>query len=313
MRKRIIIFFCVSLLLLALPVGFSFATEECDHDCVDDTDCTTPVVCTKCNETVVEAKEHNFSTTLSYTLQKTEDGMDDFFVAGTKRVRCSNSKCYTETTMEVQPFVTALGYSLKEDTYNVTNKDGSVSEKTEATIISTFLFNTTEIEEYAKLKKQQILYGTFLYRKDALTKGIVCKECNFLYDGVITVAVTDDDGSIEYEQVKTAWKDVPDTYTCPDCGAAKSVFYEILESPINGSTGRFHQNVYLPNKGEAGRINDISIMKIDEGNYNAELIISAYVIIGNSLYYVQNNKFIGSYMDLVSVTCDKILEQLNEQ
>ena len=313
MKKRIVLFFCVALVLLALPIGFIFAGEECEHIIIDDNDCSTPVICSKCEKTVVAAKEHDFSTVISYELPKDANGKDDFFSEGIKHVKCSNEKCSFKSTISVQPFVSTLGYAIKEDTFEVTNKDGSISEKTEATIISTFLFNTTEIEEYAKLNGNKLSFGTFIYKKFDLVKGVVCGNCEFLYDNMITVGVEQDDGSIEYERVKTQWKDVPETYKCPQCNADKSSFYLVNESPLDIKTGKFNKNIYFPNNGEIGRITDLSIMKIDESNYNAELVIAAYLIIDNDLYYVQNNKIFEDYNELVSVTCDKILDELNQK
>ncbi len=313
MKKRVILFFCVAFVLLALPIGFSFASEECEHTYVDDNDCSTPVVCQKCNETVVLAKEHNFSNVLSYSLEKDETGKDNFFKVGTKKVRCSNEKCYSEKTMNVQPFISTLGYAIKEDSYNVTNKDGSVSVKTEATIISTYLFNTTEIEKYAALNNVQIKYGMFVYKKFDLVNAIMCEDCKYLFDGTAIVPVEIGNGQIGYEKVKMEWKDIPSTYKCPQCDAPKSSFSIKSISPFNADTAKFHNNVYIPNKGEAGKINDLSIMKIGKENYNAELVIAGYILIGNKFYYVQNNKLINDYNDLVSVTCDKILEKINKK
>ncbi len=312
MKKRIIIFFSIAIILLALPVGFAFASEECDHVYTDDNDCTTQVVCSKCNEVVIEALEHDFKATLSYTFNEDESGEESYLLGGYKTARCKHKGCQKTDNITLQPFIFHLGYSIKEDSFIVTNKDGTKDTKTTATVISTFLFNVTEIEEYASFRAKKFEYGTFVYKKDSLILARICSGCNYLYDGTILVSETQDDETEELKYVKTQWKDVPSTYKCPKCNASKDAFYEEAEPPISPDTGRFHKNVYLPNGGEAGRINDISIMNIGEADYNAELVIAAYFALDGKAFYVQSNKIITDYKDLVPVTCDKILEKLEE-
>lgn len=304
MKKRVILFFCVAILLLALPIGFCFASEECDHKLIDDNDCSTPVICTKCNETVIPAQEHDYSTTISFSMPKDEKGRDNFFVASTKRVRCSHEKCYSEKDVTIQPFVSSLGYAIKENVYDVTNKDGSISKKKDATIISTYIFNTAEIDEYAKLNKKEISFGTFVYKKYDLVKAIACGECSFFYEG---------NAKIEVGQEKLAWKDVPDSHTCPKCGASKSSFYLVTMPPYDSTTEKFNPNIFFSNQGNSGRITDLSIMKINESNYNAELVIASYFLIGTKLYYMQNDRIVDDHNEFVTVSCDKILEKLNQK
>lgn len=304
MKKRVILFFCVAIVLLALPIGFCFASEECEHNLIDDNDCSTPVVCTKCNETVIPAKEHDYSTTISFSLPKDENGRDNFFVASTKRVRCSNEKCYSEKNIIIQPFISSLGYAIKENVYEVANKEGIITQKKDATIISTYIFNTAEINEYAKLNKKEISYGTFVYKKYDLVQAIACGECSFFYQG---------NAKIQVGQKELYWKDVPDSHTCPKCGAAKSSFYLVNMPPYDEKAGKFNQNIFFSNQGAAGRITDLSIMKISEDNYNSELVIVSYILIGTKLYYIQNDKIIDDHNEFVSVSCNKILEALNKK
>jgi len=51
----------------------------------------------------------------------------------------------------------------------------------------------------------------------------MCSDCDFEYDP----AVGDPSQGIA---PGTAFEDLPDTWTCPECGAAKSEFYPIIES-----------------------------------------------------------------------------------
>ena len=44
-----------------------------------------------------------------------------------------------------------------------------------------------------------------------------CFYCGFIYDQAVGMP---DDGIVP----GTAWDDIPDDFTCPDCGAAKSEF-----------------------------------------------------------------------------------------
>ena len=52
-------------------------------------------------------------------------------------------------------------------------------------------------------------------------KRWMCQNCGFIYEQ----EVGDQIGGIA---PGTAWEDIPDTWTCPDCGAAKSEF-EMVE------------------------------------------------------------------------------------
>lgn len=50
-----------------------------------------------------------------------------------------------------------------------------------------------------------------------------CELCDFVYDEAL--------GFVEDEiEPGTRWEDVPDDWTCPDCGIAKAHFYEMDEA-----------------------------------------------------------------------------------
>ncbi|MQA66604.1 MAG: rubredoxin [Alphaproteobacteria bacterium] len=51
----------------------------------------------------------------------------------------------------------------------------------------------------------------------------MCSDCDFEYDPT----VGDPSQGIA---PGTAFEDLPDTWTCPECGAPKSEFYPIIES-----------------------------------------------------------------------------------
>lgn len=310
MKKRVIIFFTAMIILLALPVCFIFADEECNHQYSDDGDCTTSALCTVCNDVVVLENEHNYSTTVSYSFEQDENGNDKFLSEGTRTLKCSNNGCTSETVEAVQPFVSHLGYSIKENTYAITGNDGSVEQVTAATIISTFFFNTTVIDDYAKINNLDITYGTILYLQDLLTHN-VCGVCDYEYDGKMTVTIKEN-GKEYTEKVETDWKDVPDTYVCPKCGASKSEFYDDIEPPIS-STGRLHQSVFMPSGSTVGRINDIAIKNIYNDDYNEKIVFAAFMIIENEIYYIQSDKLISDHNEIVPVTCNKILEALAEE
>ena len=310
MKKRVIIFFCAMIVLLTLPICFIFADEECNHTYSDDGDCTTPVTCTVCNDVIILETEHDYSTTLSYTFNKDEDGTENFLLGGTRRVKCSNDNCSSEIDEDVQPFISPLGYSIKEDTYTTEDYEGNIEETTSASIISTYFFNVSAIEDYAKCYNLDITYSTILYLQDLLSE-YVCGECDYEYDGKIPVIKVM--GGKEYtELVETDWKDVPETYVCPECGAAKSSFFEDKAPPIS-ETGRLHQSVLMPSEAAVGRINDIAIKHIYREDYNEAIVITAFMIIENDIYYIQSDKLISDHTEIVGVTCNKIFEKLAEK
>lgn len=302
------------IVLLALPICFIFADEECDHQYSDDGDCTTPVVCTVCNDVIVLEAEHNYNKTISYSFEERESTIEDSVLkdniaaSGTRRVKCSNEGCTSETVQDIQPLVSALGYSIKENTYAITDVDGSVEQVTVATIISTYFFNTSIIDDYAKHYNLDITYGTILYLQDLLTENI-CGSCEYKYNGKMPVIKTEN-GKQYTVLVDAEWKDVPSTYICPNCGASKSEFYDDIEPPIS-STGRLHQSVIMPSDSNA-RITDIAIKNIHENDYNEKIVITSFMIIENEIFYIQSGKVIDNYKDIVPVTCSKILEALAE-
>lgn len=303
MKKRIILFFIVMIVLLAVPIGFSFASEECNHTYTDDNDCSTPTYCTTCNKIVLEAKEHNYKKSLSYTFNKDEDGKENFLLGGTRTVQCTNTGCKCKATENVQPFITALGYSIKE--YTSTSIDGEETSNF-ASIISTYFFNNSAIEDYAKLYNESITYNVILYSQDRLS-NVNCSKCGYKYDG--TYKHTDDKGKTTI--VTSTWNNLPDTYTCPHCDAPKSSFEKVLEAPISNQ-GKLHENALLPNE-IAGKITDIAIKNIPYENYNDNIVITAFIIVGNDIYYVQSDKLISDHNEIVPITCNKILEKLNQK
>ncbi len=304
MKKRFILFFIVMIVLLAVPVGFSFASEECNHTYTDDNDCSTPTYCTICNKIVLEEKEHNYTKSLSYTFNKDENGKENFLLGGTRVVQCSNTGCNSQITEDVQPFINSLGYSIKE--YTTTSDDGLQESTNNASIISTYFFNITAIEDYAKLYKENITYNIILYSQDRLTT-IYCPKCNFAYNGKYTQV--DDNGQISI--IDSSWNDLPDTYTCPHCNEPKSSFKKEFAEPIS-KQGRLHENALLPNE-VAGKITDIAIKNIPYANYDDNIVITAFIIVGNNIYYVQSDKLISDHNEIVPVTCNKILEKLNQK
>ena len=305
MKKRVILFFIVMIVLLALPIGFSFASEECDHTYTDDNDCSTPAYCTTCNKIALEAQEHNYDKSISYTFNKDEDGAENFLLGGTRLVKCSNTGCTAETTEDVQPFISSLGYSIKEYESSITNDDGTETPTNVASIISTYFFNISAIEDYAKLYQQNITYNVILYSQDRLST-IYCSNCNFRYEGSYTVV----DDKEKTTTINSSWNNLPDTYVCPKCNTPKSAFNVELDEPIS-KQGRLHENALLPNE-VAGKITDIAIKNIPTANYNDNIVITAFIIVGNNIYYAQSENLISDHNEIVPVTCKKILEKLNQ-
>lgn len=304
MKKRVILFFIVMIVLLAVPIGFSFASEECNHIYTDDNDCSTPAYCTTCNEIVLEAQEHNYTKSISYTFNKDENGKENFLLGGTRLVKCTNKGCNCETTENVQPFITAHGYSIKE--YQSSNNIGTQEESNVATIISTYFFNISAIEDYSKLYNENITYNVILYSQDRLTT-VFCSKCNYVYNG--TYIQVDDKG--QTTTIQSAWNKIPDTYTCPRCNSPKSSFEKEFAPPIS-KQGRLHENALLPNE-VAGKITDIAIKNIPFSNYDDSIVITAFIIVGNDIYYVQSDKLVSDHNEIVAVTCNKILEKLNQK
>ncbi|MBO5338297.1 MAG: hypothetical protein J6A96_01205 [Clostridia bacterium] len=58
-------------------------------------------------------------------------------------------------------------------------------------------------------------------------------------------------------------------------------------------------------------INDFSIPGIGTDFYDEEIIICAYIKIGNDIYYVQGNKIVTDYTELVSVTANRLKNVAN--
>ena len=149
MKKRILIFTIVASFILVISMCLSYAAQPCEHQYKDDGNCTSPCYCMLCNKVLYVQPEHAYENTISYDL---ENG--NFLLGGQKTKKCSNTGCEAATTYEVLPFITPLGYSVKE----------SISDKeTTATLISSYIFNGSEIDTFAEVYSKKVEYGIVCY------------------------------------------------------------------------------------------------------------------------------------------------------
>ncbi len=127
------------------------------HTYQDDGDCTTAEYCTACGELALEAREHDFSSSLSYSLRD-----DSFLQGGTRNAKCVNDDCEATAVLDVNPFIETYGYSVTEYDKN---------DRKSATITASFAFNKEEIDNYASYlsdttgKTVKIEYGIIGYIK----------------------------------------------------------------------------------------------------------------------------------------------------
>lgn len=86
----------------------------------------------------------------------------------------------------------------------------------------------------------------------------------------------------------------------------------VNSKPINSSGAITDSDVIKANYTGAGGVNDFSIPGISTSNYDKELIICAYMIFDDQVYYIQSNNVYTDYKEIKPITVNKILEKLNE-
>ena len=149
MKKRILIFSLVISFILSISICLSYAAQPCEHQYKDDGNCTSPCYCLICDKALYVQPEHSYENTISYDL---EDG--NFLLGGQKIKKCSNTGCESTITCDVLPFISPLGYSVKE---SIVNKE------TAATLISSYIFNGSEIDTFTDVYGKQVEYGIVCY------------------------------------------------------------------------------------------------------------------------------------------------------
>lgn len=237
MKKRVLVFGIIFALILSISVYFSFAEKTCEHHYIDDGDCTTPAYCSLCNKVMYVQAEHSYENIVSYDLI---DG--NMMLGGDKAVKCSNTGCSSTITTEVLPFITPLGYSIKQ-----IDKNGAML----ATLISSYIFNASEMDSFAEVYGKEIEYGIVCFVPSRMGN-----DPPILPDGT------------------------------PDVTAIKL--------KLTGANG----------------VNDLAVPQIPENSYDEKIVISAYLIIDKTVYYIQGNELNADFSQLVAVSCNDVLDKL---
>ena len=109
-----------------------------NHILADDGNCTTALNCSKCQNTIIEAKEsHSLLTSITY--------LDGFMSQGTKEEKCAH--CDYKSTSSVSPIFTTKGYSTPE------NGDGEIA--------ICFDINKIALDDYEIANGDTLKYGIF--------------------------------------------------------------------------------------------------------------------------------------------------------
>ena len=141
-----------------------------EHTYEDDGDCTTECLCTVCNETMVEARQHIIKETITY--------LNGFLNVGEKTGTCLNEGCLKNITPKItNPLFACLGYSAPE------NGEGGIAIG--------FTVNNEAIAEYKKATGKTLKYGVFVVLKDRLGNNDVFGEDGTVAEGVINAEITD--------------------------------------------------------------------------------------------------------------------------
>lgn len=238
MKKRVLIFSLVFALTLVLFVPFAFAEAECEHSFSDDGDCTTPAVCTICNEATYVCDSHKFDKATSYSYNN-----ESFISSGTKTVACSNSGCTQATEENARELIDSLGYSIREYVRN---------DCTYYSLATSYIFNSKEIKSYAQSLGVDYEYGIICYLSDLIGN----------------------------------------------------------DEPIDGE-GDADVTVLKINYTGADSVRDLTLPSIIDDSANDEFVFAAYLKLGSDVYYVQSDKIFTNYKELTSVTCNRVLDKLN--
>ena len=139
------------------------------HDYADDGDCTTDVICARCNDVIVPAYDsHNNSVQISYS--------NGYHNVGSKITGCTNEGCTYNTTEELEALFTCLGYSARE------NGDSGIAVG--------YLVNSTAISEYTEVTGKTVKYGVFVVLDSIGTNDVVNAEGE-LINGALGKDLTD--------------------------------------------------------------------------------------------------------------------------
>lgn len=156
-----------------------------EHTYEDDGDCTTAAYCNICGELALEAKEHNFDGSLSYSLRN-----DSFLQGGMRTAICTNDGCDGMSVLDVKPFIKSYGYSITE--YENT-----------ATITSSYAFNSDEFKYYSNYLNDsldddvKIEYGIIGYIK-RMVKSEPLKSNGSIASYVINASLTNYSGMNDF-------------------------------------------------------------------------------------------------------------------
>ena len=136
------------------------------HDAVEDGDCTTPLICTRCNAVLEAASAHDNQTVVEYPLGYMKEGY----------VRTGCTKCSAYEEKALNALFACQGYSAPEN-----GADG---------IAIGFIVNSAAIIDYEKATNKTVSYGVFAAIKDRLNGGDVfengeANECAIVVDMTI--------------------------------------------------------------------------------------------------------------------------------
>ncbi len=107
------------------------------HNIEDDGDCTTAVICSRCEKTIIEAKKnHDLSTAITYS---------SFMLEGEKAENCA--VCDYKVSSSLSPIFTTKGYSVPE------NGDGELA--------ISFAVDKEALAEYEYYNSESLKYGAF--------------------------------------------------------------------------------------------------------------------------------------------------------
>ena len=140
-----------------------------EHTYEDDGDCTTECLCTVCNETMVEARQHIIKETITY--------LNGFLNVGEKTGTCLNEGCLKNITPKItNPLFACLGYSAPED-----GRGG---------IAIGYTVNNEAIDEYTSITGKSLTYGVFVASKNKLGDNDIFDQEGNKANGVVSVEIT---------------------------------------------------------------------------------------------------------------------------
>ena len=154
-----------------LPCAKSVTYNPCyyGHTSESDNNCSTALICSVCNQTLEEAREH--------TLDKAWEYKKGFLNVGTYTEKCTNADCLHCAEVQMPPLFVSLGYSAPE-------YSGSTG------IAVGFAANEAAISEYTEVTGKSVGYGLFAVLKDRIGDKDIFASDGTAADGVVSTNIS---------------------------------------------------------------------------------------------------------------------------